>query len=137
MISLKSNAIDAIVLSTTDLSVDGRSNFAKTNEDGEEKEEEEEVSLLMAYISKEKVSTHVCGQKEAFSELDELFKILVTNLGVSEAFLESEILEIQSSIFLYFHIMILYRLSMPSKIRSGSKRRMRRSDQLKKMVPRS
>ncbi|KAH0665114.1 hypothetical protein KY285_026320 [Solanum tuberosum] len=63
----------------------GRSNFAETKEDGETKEEEEEVSLLMAYTSNEIVSTHLwyldtncsnhmCGQKEAFSELDESFQ---------------------------------------------------------------
>ncbi|KAH0729576.1 hypothetical protein KY290_000711 [Solanum tuberosum] len=64
-----------------------RSNFVETKEDREikEEEEEEEVSLLMAYTSNGKVSAHLwyldtgctnhmCGQKEAFSELDESFQ---------------------------------------------------------------
>ncbi|KAH0748175.1 hypothetical protein KY290_027407 [Solanum tuberosum] len=61
------------------------SNFAETKEDGETKEEEEEVSLLMAYTANKKFfthlwyldsgcSNHMCGQKEAFSELDESFQ---------------------------------------------------------------
>nr|AAT38726.2 hypothetical protein SDM1_41t00003 [Solanum demissum] len=63
----------------------GRSYFSETKEDGEIKEEGEEVSLLMAYASNEKVSihlwyldtgcsNHMCGQKYAFLELDESFQ---------------------------------------------------------------
>ncbi|KAH0732932.1 hypothetical protein KY290_000663 [Solanum tuberosum] len=62
----------------------GKSNFAETKEDVETKGEEEEISLLMAYTTKEKASNdvwyldtgcsnHMSGQKEAFSEMDETF----------------------------------------------------------------
>lgn len=61
-----------------------RSNFAETKEDAETKAEED-VSLLMAYTSRERVSAnlwyldtgysnHMCGHKVAFSELDETFQ---------------------------------------------------------------
>ncbi|KAH0696419.1 hypothetical protein KY290_013785 [Solanum tuberosum] len=54
-------------------------------EDVETKGEKEEISLLMAYTAKEKAlndvwyldtgcSNHMCGEKEAFSELDETFR---------------------------------------------------------------